>query len=426
MKHLCIICLLFTGLSCANAQTETASETVAKFIRFYKANQPDSIYSLFTMQMKTAVNPDGTKELVDRIKNQLGAVVRSRYSGSPGEGIHGYFLRFQRPIVDLVLTIQDNQIAGITQQTITADKNDPVELESTDNIWIDNSFGTVYGTLLMPDTAKFTGKLPVVLLIAGSGPTDRNMNQGASLRSNSFLMLARALAANGIASVRYDKRSVRKSVSTQVQEDVKLDDFINDASAFINLLKGDPRFSKVIVAGHSEGATIGIYAAMYTAPAAYISLSGPGSDIGTLLKKQLKSRLSSAEYKTALEILDSLKAGKLYHKHLPETLAPVFTLPVQPFIISSLDYNPAAKIAQLKQPVLIVSGTTDLQVGVEEAKQLKVAKPDAKLVVITGMNHVLKTAVKDMGLNLKTYNAPDLPLHAALAPAVINFIKQLP
>ncbi|MCD0489060.1 alpha/beta hydrolase [Pedobacter sp. MC2016-14] len=425
MKQLLLISFFILFFSAAKAQTEISNQTLAKFVRYYKSNQPDSIYSLFTMQMKTAVDPAGTKQLLSTIKSQLGDIVRSRYVGSPADGFYGYYLRFQKPIVDIAVTIQEGQIAGITQQAIEADKNDPVELESPDNIFVDNAFGTVYGTLLMPDTTKTTGKLPVVLLIAGSGPTDRNMNQGMSLRSNSFLMLARALAASGIASVRYDKRSVRKSTSTQAQEDVKLDDFVSDAVLFIKQLKADPRFSEVIVAGYSEGSTIGLYAALQTAPDAYISLSGAANDIGTILKKQIRARASAADYKTTVEILDSLQAGKLYHKQLPTSLSSIFGLPIQPFLISSMSYQPAAKIAELKIPVLIVAGTTDLQIGIEESKKLKNAKPDAGLIIINGMNHVMKTAPKDRELNSKTYNAPDLPLHSDLATALIKFIKQV-
>ncbi len=427
MRILFFTLLFASAISFANAQTETAGTTVGKFVQFYKANQPDSIYALFSPQMKAAINPEGTRQLLRTIKAQLGEVVRSHYAGAPADQVYMYLLRFQKPLVDLVLTIQEGLIAGLTQKAVQADQSDPAELESPDNISISNAFGTVYGTLLMPDTTgKTPGKIPVVLLIAGSGPTDRNMNQGLALRSNSFLMLARALAANGIASVRYDKRSVGKSTSTQDAKDLTLDNYIDDANLFVNLLKADVRFSKVIVAGHSEGAAIGILTALQTSPAAYISLSGPSGNIATALKTQLKTRINSADYKIALEVLDSLKAGKLFHRQLPQGLAALFALQVQPYIRSSMKYSSATEIAKLKIPVLLVSGTTDLQVGIEDTKLLSKADPKAKVAIITGMNHVMKSAPSDRELNLKTYNTPDLPIHPDLVPALVNFVKQVP
>jgi alpha/beta superfamily hydrolase len=322
MKKLIFALMLFLTAG-TQAQQLTADATLARFVRFYKANQADSIYAIFSSQMQAAVGQQGTQQMVANMKGQLGAIVKSHYEGSPTDGAYAYTLSFQRPLVNLALAIQGSRVIGIHQEAIEIDKNDPVEKESPDNISISNSFGTVQGTLLMPET---TGKVPVVLLIAGSGPTDRNMNQGMALRTNSFLMLAKALAANGIASVRYDKRSVGKSNSTQEQKDLKLDDYVNDADSFVHILKADPRFSKVIVAGHSEGASIGLMAALNTRPSGYISLSGPSGNIATALKSQLKTRINSADYKIAVEVLDSLKAGKRYHKPLPESLASIFCL----------------------------------------------------------------------------------------------------
>ena len=423
MKKLIFALFLLVATTHANAQLLVADATLAKFVRFYKANQSDSIYAIFSGEMRAAVGLQGTRQMVGTIKSQLGEIVKSHYEGAPQEDIYAYTLSFQKPLVNLAIAIRGSQIAGIHQEAIEIDKNDPVEKESPDNISISNSFGTVQGTLLMPEQP---GKVPVVLLIAGSGPTDRNMNQGMAFRSNSFLMLARALAANGIASVRYDKRSVGKSSSKQEQVDLRLDDYINDADSFIHILKNDARFSKVIVLGHSEGAVIGLIAALKTQPSAYISLSGPAGNIGTAMKMQLKARTNSADYKIVQEVLDSLKAGKQYHKSLPASLAPLFPLHVQPYITSSMKYNSTSEISKLKIPALIINGTTDLQVGVDDAKLLSKANPKAKLKIINGMNHVLKNAPLDRELNSKTYNSPDLLLNQELVPALTDFIKKLP
>jgi fermentation-respiration switch protein FrsA (DUF1100 family) len=90
-----------------------------------------------------------------------------------------------------------------------------------------------------------------------------------------------------------------------------------------------------------------------------------------------------------------------------------------------MKYNSTVEIAKLKAPVLIVNGTTDLQVGIEDAKLLSKANPSAQLKLIPGMNHVLKDAPANRELNFNTYNSPDLPLKAELIPVLVDFIKAI-
>ncbi|HKE36190.1 MAG TPA: hypothetical protein VKB39_02070, partial [Candidatus Baltobacteraceae bacterium] len=74
----------------------------------------------------------------------------------------------------------------------------------------------------------------------------------------------------------------------------------------------------------------------------------------------------------------------------PPELAGLFRPSVQPFVISYMKYDPAKEIAKLSLPVTIVQGTADEQVTMDDANALKAADPSAKLVVIAGMNHLLK------------------------------------
>jgi len=100
----------------------------------------------------------------------------------------------------------------------------------------------------------------------------------------------------------------------------------------------------------------------------------------------------------------------------------LFRPSVQPYMISWFKCDPQTEIAKLKKPALIVQGTTDIQVGVDDAKRLQTAKSDAKLVIIEGMNHIFKDAEADRMKNLQTYNQPDLPVNTQLIEAISSFI----
>ena len=360
MKKRIILSLLLLFAVLAGRAQSGSHLTVEKFKDYYKANLTDSIYTLFTPEMQTALKLEGTRALVTQVKSQLGEIVKSREVPPPIPGVSEYRLSFEKALVDMALIIKDNLIGGMQQRAVETNKNDPTTLASPDNYAANNQNGTLYGTLALP---KAEGKVPVVLMIAGSGPTDRNMNQAQALKSNSFLMLAKALAANGIASLRYDKRGVGKSSAAHQSSELTLDDFIGDAQLFIDKLKADPKFSRVIVLGHSEGATIGLMASLASHPDAYISLSGVGSDLAAVVKKQFKSAVSAEDSKIAAEILDSLKAGKIVKRNLPPALSGIFAPGNQTFLMSSMKYNPSREIAKLKIPMLIVGGSTDLQVA---------------------------------------------------------------
>ena len=421
MKRTLLVILLCITSIIIQAQNLPGGLETAKFVKFYKANQADSIFTLFSPQMKAALSASATTGMISQLKAQLGEINKSRYIGAVQDSIYEHRISFDKPIVEFAIFIKNKLIVGIKQVAVEASSSDPVQIESPDNFVVNNATGKLYGTLLLPKT---TGKVPVILMISGSGPTDRNMNQAESLRTNAFLMLARSLADNSIATVRYDKRGVGKSADAAKSGNGILEDYIEDAEKFINQLVTDPRFSKVIVLGHSEGATIGVVSVQHTNPAAYISLSGIGSNLGTILKKQL-SAFPPAESKLANEILDSLKVGKIVNRTLPQSLIPIFAPSIQPFIISFMKYDSSKEIAKVKIPVLIINGTTDIQIGTENAQQLAKANPKATLKLLTGMNHVLKDAPADRKLNTETYNKPELPLNKELVPVIVEFVNQL-
>lgn len=289
-------------------------------------------------------------------------------------------------------------------------------------ISLDTGSGELFGSLLLPQSAK---PVPVVLIIAGSGPTDRNGNSADGARNDSLKRLAWVLARHNIASVRYDKRGVAASLkATPDERDLTLDAYVADAVAWGKLLKADPRFGPLVVLGHSEGALIAALAAPELDPAGVISLSGSARPVDQVIRQQLADHMPPALLLRSHQILDRLKAGQV-DADVPGPLQSIFRPSVQPYLISLFRADPAAAFARLRMPALIVQGTTDLQVGVADAEKLKQAKPDAELAVIPGMNHVMRIVPNDVKQQLSSYNDPQLPLADALGRRLVGFIDGL-
>ena len=287
---------------------------------------------------------------------------------------------------------------------------------------LDVGGGTVYGTELTPDGVK--GKVPVVLLHSGSGPTDRDGNSTMLPGPNDALkMVAEGLARQGIASIRYDKRAIGASaLPVWKEENLRLDDYIGDASAWLKKLRGDARFSRVVMVGHSEGALIASEACVQGGADACVLIAGSGRPLDELLREQLKDKLPPPLLAESERILEELKQGKTVDK-VPPPLMSLYRPDVQPYLISTLQHDPRKAIAALKMPVLILQGTKDLQVREEEAKSLAAAAPKAKVVIVEGMNHVLKIVGDDQTLQQKSYFSPDMPVAPQLVDALSSFVK---
>lgn len=285
---------------------------------------------------------------------------------------------------------------------------------------------TLHGTLETPDTPA---PWPAVLIVAGSGPTDQDGNSaGLPGTNDSLKQLAQGLAMQGIASVRYDKRGIGQSVPTAGgalrEEDTVFGDFVNDAAAWVRQLQADQRFAGVGLLGHSEGSLIALAVANEIPVGAVVSLAGPGEPLADVLDRQIRANPANppelvAEFE---RILTELRAGRRVAS-VPPVLAALFRPSVQPFLISAFKYHPAQLIKTLGAPVLIVQGERDLQVTTDDAQRLSAAAPQAQLVLISGMNHVLKQVGDDLALNQRSYGDPTVPLSPALLPAVVPFLK---
>ena len=281
--------------------------------------------------------------------------------------------------------------------------------------------GVLHGTLSLPDGQ---GKVPVVLLHAGSGPTDRNGNSAMLPGQNNALrMLAEALARNGIATLRYDKRGIGASASAGRREaDLRLDDYIDDATAWLRQLRADPRFTNVLMAGHSEGALIAMVACQKAQLDGCVLIAGAGNALDDILRVQLKPRLPPDLYAQNERILLALKRGEQV-SDVPPALLALYRPSVQSYLISSMKVDPRAVVGALRMPLLILQGATDLQVSVADAQALSAAAPAARLVIVPGMNHVLKMVSGDLAQQMPSYGDPALPLAPALVDAVTAFVQ---
>ena len=265
---------------------------------------------------------------------------------------------------------------------------------------------------------KKQNNAPLAILIAGSGPTDRDGNQ-AHLKNNSLKYLAEGLAEKEISVFRYDKRIIAQMNKGTVQEDkLTFEDGVNDALLVVNYFK--KKYKNIIIIGHSEGALIGILAAQKTPVSKLISLSGAGSNSATLIEEQIKKNAPQLK-EEAQKVLNLLKKGEQVDNISPY-LAPVFRKSVQPYLISWFKYDPTKEITKIKIPVFIIQGTNDLQVERKEAQLLKEAQPKAQLLFVEGMNHILKE-VKTIEENQQSYLNPDIPTSPKLIEAIAQFIK---
>ena len=293
----------------------------------------------------------------------------------------------------------------------------------TERVSLETPTGTLHGTLERPQSSA---PVPVTLIIAGSGPTDRDGNS-AMLKgaNNSLKLLAAGLAAEGIASLRYDKRGVAESagVKQQGEADLRFETYIDDAVLWGRKLRADRRFSSLTLVGHSEGSLIGMVAARKLGADAFVSLAGAGRNVRDILLGQVKPQLPPELFKTTEDIMGQLAAGKTI-ENVPRELYVLFRPSIQPYMISWMRYDPAKELAALSVPVLIAQGTTDIQATDEDARLLAKANPAARLLMVEGMNHVLKAVPNERERQLASYGDPALPVVPALVKEIAATVRR--
>jgi pimeloyl-ACP methyl ester carboxylesterase len=281
--------------------------------------------------------------------------------------------------------------------------------------------GLLKGTMLAPTDAR---SAPVVLIIPGSGPTDRDGNNPLGIKASTYRLLAEGLVERGVASVRIDKRGMFASAGDP--NHVTMADYAADTHAWAAMLRVKTGAPCVWLVGHSEGALVALVAAQDPKDICGLVLASPGGrPLAEILIEQLKANAAYAPLlPQALPAIEKLAAGQ----HVDVTgmspaLMPLFSPAVQDFLIDDMRYDPARLAASYKGPVLVLRGTTDLQVSVADADRLEAARPGVKLTTIAGVNHVLKVASADRGANMATYADPGLPLAPGVAETIAAFVK---
>ncbi|MCZ4409505.1 alpha/beta fold hydrolase [Cryomorphaceae bacterium 1068] len=283
---------------------------------------------------------------------------------------------------------------------------------------VESDSATLSGTLLLPEENPTKG---VVLFFSGSGPTDRNGNTGVQYTNNSLKMVAEGLAENGIASLRFDKRGIGKSEFNGSEEDLLFDDFVADGKAWLERLKSDARFEQIYTLGHSQGSLVAALVSSDDKVNKFISVAGISVSASDVIYTQLEAQ-SPFMAAAAAPKLDSLKAGFMVSDPGPP-LNTIFRKETQPFLISWFAYDPREVFSKLKKPILIVNGTTDIQVAVGEAEKLHESTRKSELYIVEGMNHVLKDAPEERMANIAVYSEPEKPLSDGLVEHIVSFLS---
>lgn len=421
MKKFLFLFLLAASAGTLSCKAQTNADVAGAFVKAISSGQYAEAAQLFAPEVGSAVNAEVLKGGWSQITAMFGTYQSYQIpEGDKNANPLVVSVQFEKETKGFGCNFNDkhqltgfllSDASGVTKEAAAVHPS----LFKEEEVSIPTKGGTLKGTLMLPE--NYRSDMPVAIIIAGSGATDRNGNSGNKVNANTYQMLAETLAAQGIASLRYDKRMIGASNDFGSDESkLRFEDFVTDAVNIGAYLRQEKQTKKLYIIGHSEGAMIGMLAANRLNAAAYVSLCGAGENIAATLKRQIPDE-------RVVPILDNLKMGTPTID-VPQEFQVVFRPSIQYYLISWMKYEPTTEIRKLKMPVLIVGGTTDIQVPVADAEALKKAKPDATLKIINGMNHVLKDAPADRMANMVTYNQPSLPLNAELSAVLIQFLKE--
>jgi hypothetical protein len=283
--------------------------------------------------------------------------------------------------------------------------------------------GQLKGTLLTPALKS----APVVLIIPGSGPTDRDGNNQLGVKASTYRLLAEGLASHGVATLRIDKRGMFASAAaTPDANAVTIADYVADVRSWVAVLRKQTGASCVWLLGHSEGGLVAMAAAKEQSDVCGLVLvATAGRPMGEVLRDQLKANPANEPILgQALPAIDALEQGhRVDTGSMHPALQGLFNPAVQGFLISAFSYDPRRVLAGYSKPVLVLQGQRDIQVGEVDARLLKQADPKANLVLLPNTNHVLKLVVSDdFGANVATYGNPALPLASGVVEAIADFL----
>ncbi|MFD0861179.1 alpha/beta hydrolase family protein [Sungkyunkwania multivorans] len=272
------------------------------------------------------------------------------------------------------------------------------------------------GTLSYPQDVK---NPPLVIFVHGSGQSNRNGTPlGSPVSFNYIKEFGEALNNERVAVFRYDKRSSTTS-NYQFSKDTKIADLAADLSVIIEHFKKDKRFETITVIGHSQGSLLGMITE--TKPDKFVSLAGAGETIDKTIIRQVGSQSPVFGEMTKQYIAELKEKGTV--KNVNPMLRTLFNDKGNAFLRDWIAYDPTEEIQKLSIPVLIIQGEMDSQVQVEDAENLKEAKPDAELRIIPTLNHLLYD-VKNTEENQRTYTGASFPISQEMILTIKEFINK--
>ena len=286
--------------------------------------------------------------------------------------------------------------------------------------------GPLSGTLLLPSGVAAP---PAILILPGSGPTDRDGNNPLGIQAATYAKLAQALAKQGVASLRSDKRGLFESAGAiQNPNAVTIADYVTDTTGWVEAIRAETGVGCVWLVGHSEGALIALVAAQsMESLCGLVLLAAPGRPLGDILQEQFAASLGDpALVQQSGAAIEALERGqRVDAENLDQAIRPLFADDLQGFLISLFSYDPARLIATLDLPILIVHGQQDLQVPDGDAQRLHRSNPGSELLVIDDVNHLLKSVkIGDRQDNLESYADPDRPISGRVVQAIADFVLQ--
>jgi uncharacterized protein len=272
-------------------------------------------------------------------------------------------------------------------------------------------------------------RFPAALIIAGSGPTDRDGNSANGLvKSDAYKLLATALAERGVATLRFDKRGVGASKALVKSADdakaITVSTFVRDAERLVAWIGLQPGVASSSLIGHSEGGLIALLFDPAVRVDGIVQLTAPGRSMIDILAAQLKRAPLPPETHTEAErVVAALKTGAdlgTVEAPLDQLFAPA----VQPFLRSVANLDPAALLAKRREPVLVIGGGKDIQLPKADYDALVAARSErTSSLWLDGMTHVLKQARQDDPAQTALYREPQHPLMPGLADRIAVWLK---
>ena len=265
----------------------------------------------------------------------------------------------------------------------------------------------------------------VVIIVPGSGPVDRNGNgPQAGLRSDTYRLLAEALAEEGISSIRIDKRGFFGSADAIADpNDATIASYADDALGWVE--EARETASCVWLAGHSEGGLVALVASTRSVNGlcGVILLATAGRPISQVMMEQLRANPANVSLLPDLQsIVGDLEAGRTRPMdQIPPVLHGMFNPGLQRYMVDLFSYDPVSVAQRWSGPTLILQGDSDIQVKLQDAELLEQAIPHAERRDLAGATHMLKPDVP--GQPFATYTDPGWPLHPDVAPAIASFVE---